>query len=909
MIIYFGLGLDEDVPVSNPVQGGVHYAGPNRLLWLLEIHLGFQGFPTGNDHLRIEQYRQVLTKWLQQDNTVFYAKSFYADQMATATELLSRRDELLLAGWNFKIASEQSHRLEVLAALETLFFVDGIEEEQENCIRFSPGFADRFVQVLFGLKHKVNPVLHIHLVEPFELLPYHFQRLLELLQHLGTTIQPIEVKVDQTNTDLNLLQQRILNSSQTQKKALQGDGSLLILQSKRETDSAKYLAKLLQQNPQLHPTILTLKKNRTLDNALIQEGLPAMGVLSASSARPMLQIIKLAPAFLWEPIDPFKIMEFVTLKIKPLNEELSNRIAKQMAQSPGIDGEGWFRMIRTFFEELEERATKDKTLDVQQVQQQYNFWFRRRRYKSSQVVPVEDVIEIYQFLHQWAFRQFEAEGNKNQSLLVLSEQANRIKELLETLPENSLTYLELERIIRTIFEPSPVLFREQEVGFYPFIHHTACFVEQVPQLVWWNFVQEEPNHFFSKWYQSERTYLASKRVQLDTPKEENARLIWHRSQPILNAQQQLLLVMPSQVEGKAVHLHPLYSDLEATFNNLAAITINVDDFHIPTLLQQHFNYPATVQLAPVQLGQPKPYIQIPELKEYLQIDYETYTSLDALFYYPYQWVFKYKTKLTKSSILSLVKDQTLLGNLAHRFFEHLLKQDISHWNKQDVERWIDEQATKTFGQEGAVLLMYGREPDKVNFLHRMKYAAWSLVSIINKNGWTVRGTELNIDGNFSQVPVRAKADLVLDRSTETAIVDLKWRGINYRQTLIKNEEDLQLVLYSKLVEPTATWAHTAYFIIEKGKLIARNDAAFSEAYPLKPDAQHDQIHETILQRMRSTYTWRTKQVENGFIEVRCERTSNELEEIYYEEDLNALLEMKGNNAPFDDYQVLINLVS
>lgn len=913
MIIYFGLGLDEEFPFQGEIQGGVHYAGPNRLLRLMEIHFGFQGLPTGNDHLRIEQYRQVTTKHFQENEEAFYGNSFLADQMATATDLLSRRDELLLSGWNFKTEKGISQRLKVLAELEAKLYVEFIDEEVEGLIRFSPGFSDRFVQILFTLKHRKNPVRILRLVEPLDLLPYHFQRLFKMLEYFGTRIEQILTPTFNKKTDLNLLQKQLRSKGNGEKANLKGDASLLLIRAKRETDCATYIAKLLKQNTSFHPTILTLKKNRTLDNALIQEGLPCMGILSASSARPMLQIIKLAPAFLWEPIDPFKIMEFVTLKIKPLEEELSNRIAKQMAQSPGIDGDGWFKMIRTYFEELEENAKTDPIVDVNAIQQEYNFWFRRRRFRSSQSVPVAEVIDIYQYLHQWAFKKFEAEGNKNQSLLVLSEQANRIKELLETLPENTLSYLELERIIRTIFEPSPVLFREQEVGFYPFVHHTAAFIEPVQQLVWWNFVQEEPNHFFSRWYKAERDFLESKSVALETPKEENARLIWHRSQPILNVSKQLVLIMPERVEGKEVHLHPLFSDLQAAFDNLDDITIDLENFRVPNLLKDKFNYPTTVALASVKLGTPKPYIHIPDLNDFLAQDYETYTSLDALFYYPYQWVFKYKTKLRKSSILSLVKDHTLLGNLAHRFFENLLKQNIQNWGKAEVENWIDGQAAKMFGQEGAVLLMYGREPDKVNFLHRLKYAAWSLVSLINNNGWQVKGTELNIDGNFQQVPVRAKADLVLVRNQEAAVVDLKWRGVRYRESMIKNEEDLQLVLYSKLVEPASTWAHTAYFIIEKGKIIARNTAAFAEVNPIKPDAKHSEVHQHIIQKMDLTFNWRKTQVKKGFIEIRCTKTQHDLEDAYEQFNLAApsmdMLEMKDKDAPFDDYQVLINLVS
>jgi len=917
MTIYFGLGLDNDIQITQKVQAGIRYAGANRILTILETQMGFQGYPSGNEHLRIEQYRQVLTTHLEEYPNSFYQNSFLADQMATATEMLSRRDELLLSGWDFGYENvELPNRLQVLGQLERLVFVELHNEtlKQSHQITLSPGFSDRFRQVLQHIEKRRNIIEQIYTLEPFHILPNHFQRLFHLLKTEGTSIQAMPQAKIEGNSDLSHFQTLLLPNTTRKKQSLQQDGSLLLLKCKRETDGADYIAKLLRKNSNWKPHILMTEKNRTLDTALIQEGLPSMGILSASLARPMLQIIKLAPTFLWNPVDPFKLMEFVNLKVKPLEEEFSHRIAQQLAQAPGIGGEGWAIMLKNYFDEVEAKAQSDSHIKLGEIRKQYNFWFRRDRYSTAQRVPIEEVIEIYNYLKEWSFEAFEESGNRSLSLLVLSEQAKRIEELLNTLPEQSLSYLELERIIRTIYEPSPVAFRSQEVGFYPFVHHPAAFLQQVDELIWWNFSQSEPNHFFSRWYKKERTYLEQLDIALETPKEENARLIWQRSQPILHAKKQVILLMPEQVEGKKVHLHPLYSDLQAAFDDLDAITLNIDEPKGRAVFEQFFRLPKFEQLDAQQLGYPKPFFQIQNLNEYLKISQETYTSLDSLFYYPYQWILRYKTRLKKSSILSVVKDNTLLGNLSHRFFERLLKQeDVTNWSKDQVENWIDEQAKKMFNQEGAVLLMYGREPDKINFLNRLKYAAWSLVSCLHNNGWLVKDTEMNLEGQFEDTALKAKADLVLERGKELAVVDLKWRGLRYRESLIKNQEDLQLVLYSKLIGNPNDWAHTSYFIIEKGKMIARNNQAFQEVQSIDAEAVHNDMHDLILSRMNATYHWRKQQIEKGLIEVRCEQTVGNLQdafEVYgLEEESIDLLEMKSQDAPFDDYRVLINLIS
>ena len=153
-----------------------------------------------------------------------------------------------------------------------------------------------------------------------------------------------------------------------------------------------------------------------------------------------------------------------------------------------------------------------------------------------------------------------------------------------------------------------------------------------------------------------------------------------------------------------------------------------------------------------------------------------------------------------------------------------------------------------------------------------------------------------------------RADLVLERGSEMAVIDLKWRGARYREESIRNEEDLQLVLYSKLLTEDQSWAHTAYFIMEKGLMLARNNRAFQQINAVAPQTDFIEANERILNRMEATYRWRMEQIKNGEIEIRCEQTRMSLEEAYSGYPLSGLLEMKTGDAAFDDYRTLINLI-
>lgn len=901
MKIVFGLALDDPhLPPPPLTDGGVHFLGPNGLLRTLESYLGLAGHPSDNDYLRIEEYRQALRRYLEQRPDAFFTASFIADQFATATEMLSRRDELLLAGWDFH-AGGAPPRLATLAAVEK-----NLRDHPDY--RLSPGFADRFTAVLEVLDASPTlPFSEIGLVEQLDLLPAHFRSLMHLAAARGIIVRELPSPAPDGEGDLGRLQRHLLGQYTNTKIELQGDGSLLVLRGKRETDLAAFLAAILRRNAHWRPAILIPGKNRALDNALIQEGLPGLGIPSASLARPTLQVLKLVTVFLWYPVDPYKVMEFVSLAVKPLDEELANRIAALMAQTPGLNSESWYIMASRFFEELDQRAARHPDINPREVRRQYDFWFQRRRYDINGTVPKEEVIEIFAYLEHWALRSFEDDGTKNNSLLVLSQQARRIRELLQTLPEEDLTHLELERIVRTIYEPSPVQFIEREQGHLAYAFQPHALTGPVDQLLWWNFIQQEPDHFFSRWYQEERSHLAARDIYLQGPREENARLIWQRRRPLLLARSQLLLVIPEYVDGKPVLMHPLFGDLEARCQNLKAITLNIDTDRGRETYDRFFELPGRVEVLSRRLGRPNPFLQLDPAYRFDQRAEETFTSLQAFFYYPYQWVFRHKIKLRKSSILSIVPDNTLLGNLAHRFFEQMFKEDISGWNRNAVNRWVDAVADRLLQREGAVLLMYGREPERVSFIKKIKHAAWSLILLIQQNGWSVLATEKPLEGSFLGVPIAGRTDLVLHRGDELAIIDLKWRGAARRERSIRNEEDLQLVLYARLLTNDHTWAHTAYFIMENGKMIARNNLAFKDIIAVNPDSDHIEVNQRILQRMAATYRWRLEQVQAGRIEIRCSHTQAFLEEEYGEE-LMDLLEMKREDAPWDDYRTLIYLV-
>ncbi|MCB0637639.1 MAG: PD-(D/E)XK nuclease family protein, partial [Lewinella sp.] len=454
-----------------------------------------------------------------------------------------------------------------------------------------------------------------------------------------------------------------------------------------------------------------------------------------------------------------------------------------------------------------------------------------------------------------------------------------------------------------------VTYRPAEAHRLDSLHHPGAFRGPVEELVWWDFVAGDPDYFFSLWYPPERDFLQARGVTLDDPERQNARLVVQRKRPVLHTRQRLILCLPGASDGSAMAPHPLFGDLNACFGEgLAAITIDVDAAgKAPGSWSQHFRLPAYTEEAPAPLPPPRAFLRVADPRQLPERETETPTSLEALLYYPYQWFFRHQIKLRQSSILTVVPDNRLFGNLAHRFLERLLRKAEPHWTRRTVEDWIDEQAPDILRKEGATLLLYGREPERIALINRLKYAAWSLLSLLQQNNWTVHEAELELTGHFGDIPLRGRADLVLERGEEKAIIDLKWRGRRRYADILRNAEDLQLLLYADLLPPPGRWAQTAYFIIRNGEMLVRDNRAFANLPPLVADAEQEVIYDALKERVLRTYRWRQQQVEAGQLEIRCAFTEGELED-HYGETLLDLLEMKTGDARYDDYRVLIGLV-
>ena len=899
------------------------------LLQYLERFYALSRSPANREALRSEQYRQLLQRRLEHaDRSVpFYAAAFRADSIATSEELLSRRDELIEHGYDLRreAAAGTPDRIAVLHELEALL----LDPDQE--LELLPSLADRLLALLAAVRQRRHPDLRIEVHGPEQLMPGGVTRLLRALESAGDAVSYLPDPVSPpATTDLCGWQRRLEASlageSGKQPPVTVGrDGSLVLLRAERETHLAAYLARVARRNPDWRPGVLMTVRNQTLDNAMIMEGLPSMGIPSTSLARPSLQVLKLVTAFLWEPIEVERIMEFVSLVNKPLERRLGQRLAVHLADTPGLFSARWNFTVEEAFREME--ARKFPKARLRRAREQYEFWFRRRRYPRDGRVPKSDVRSLFVFLRNWALEAYE-EDKEQAGLLVLSAQSERATELLDAQPEADLSYLEVERLVRTIYQPAPTQFRLAERGALPVSFSPAAVARisadsQPPlqRLVWWDFVETDPTYFFSRYYPAELEFLRRQGCELHTPDQRNRLRHWENLRPVLHTQQQLILCIPERVDGSLTDAHSLMGDLEATFGEegLAGITVRIDETGAPTGLFAGLDLPDFADVSVRPLAPPVPLLNLSRPGVIVPREKETPSSMDDLLYYPHKWLFRHQLGLKPTPILSIANENRLRGNLSHLFVEQLLKEvaeDSRDWSRREVESWIDDNAIRLLRQQGAVLLEYGQEPERVQFNLTMKKSAWTLISFIQQNGWRIRGSEERVDGELTPMggqPVTGRADLILERERngrkEAAIVDLKWRGKTVFRNLLRNGGDIQLAMYSEFLRQTGPEVvHTAYYILRDALMICRNELAFEGADTVPAEEDFTVVQRDTLRKIRRTFDWRWEQFADGQLEVRCGETYPFLEDQYHDLPHDELLVMKDDTSPFDDYKSLIGLI-
>ena len=694
--------------------------GPRGFLQLLETRLGLRSLPASNVPAcaPIPQSRGGSGK----DQPVFFKESSRQDSLATARVLLRWRDELIVSGWNGLATESDQPRLQDLASLEKI--VKTMVE---------PGEADRLAAVSLELETRSPGEIQLVVLDEKEHLPFLWQKVCDRLQ--AHYAKDPEWSAKGATTDLARYQ-ACLAGATAEKFKPKNDGSLLVLTAHSEITLARAAAQIIAlRDKKDHLTLIAGSQAGVLDQALIAEDEPLLGLQLRSSARPIPQLLILALRLCWLPADPGAMLEFLTHPSSPVGKLLRRHLSEALAASPGIGGPTWNEAVadaRAFMGKL---AVKDEIkAALQKMDEDLDRWILIERFNPETGAPGAKLSEFCMQLARWGAARaakLDEDDIAGGHLKLLSSIASELAEVLVGYP--TISRLELEQFLKELCSTGweGEVFVPQ-LGHATCAHHPQAVIDPVEQIIWWDFSEPSENKPFP-WTQSEIHAFQSQGahfISLETQAALKAKS-WLR--PMLAVKKQLILVLPKQREGKPLTGHPLLARL------LALTEGNPPRLPTRDLDRELFSQKALAPLVFTTLDHrplpaPKRWWKLSDGKLLGARGTESYSSLEKFIYKPFGWVLNYPAKLQQGPVtsLKLKPDFALKGTLLHRMLDLLLASASTDVNwlactRSDLDKWCDRSWPTLLEQEGATLLLPGNLADNLSLLELAKRALWELL--------------------------------------------------------------------------------------------------------------------------------------------------------------------------------------
>lgn len=834
MKITFGLHLDGQRSWHRKNQLGHATVGPLGFISLLETFLGLPK-PMASEGERILQYRELLSTL--DTPSRFYSRSFQADQYAVARTLLLWRDKWHLHGWEGSFGVDAPQRLWDMADIE-----------QISLPTLTPGIGERLKAITTALGQRKHPIESVVLTDPIGDFPPRWQ---EVLQKLPVTQRGAFAPLTDT-TNLARLQQALLNPSIKQ-IPWADDNSVVVVRSHSRLAAAGLVAGLSTRNPS-ETLLVAVAEGAVYDTLSSTYGNARLGISETSELRPPLQLLSLAFALAWKPLDVYALLEFLAHPMSPLPRFASAMLAEAVAAQPGMGGEKW----QSAMKKIREIAGKDADALMETIGQ----WLQPPSISAGEAAPVETLEAIATRVAK-AFRS--RLGNDDYFAQRAQHSGNaqclQIARSLALLKQQGITAinrLELNQMFeQTGGSGEGNAASRPEVGSCLLATHPAATVENQNYVLWWNLAAPSlPTNY--PWHQHEMAALRTAGVIL--PEMSKAMEIEARNwlRPIMAAQKQLVLALPPEGE----EAHPVWLSIERVFEKDSIPIKSVED-----VLENKLNIVETtsVQLRP-----------LPRQRRWWHVSKglistrkkHSFSSLDKFINNPFEWVLRYPAQINPPRILSVSGGNMLLGSISHRSVELLhSEKECMQWSPERAAAWVDGKLQQLLEAEGAVLLLPGQRASLESFRRKLLPAVSELHRQLQTAQVTLVEPEKELSGSFFMGELYGYIDILATRNDgQASVLDMKWaRGKAFREKLQDNKH-LQLAIYGELMrQKTGNWAVPAYFILAEGNLYAQDKTFFPEAMVAK--TRQDGGSALLWQQAQETLRWRYSQIENGSIEL------------------------------------------
>lgn len=813
--------------------------GPGELLRDLEVRLGL-GAEVAPSAVRTAAWAERMHRLSALGR--FYSSSFAVDPLGTARAVLELRDELVLSGWNGEAFPTGAARLDALCELEV----------QRPML--PPGIGDRLLAVCGGLQTRPARLYHsLTLAEPQQLWSSRWQSVFGLLERSGTQFSADQCDLGGAapDTDLGRVQASVRGVVDASPLQLQGDGTFLILTAPTSWEAARATAAILAGETQ-RTAVVVRGEDAALDHALEAHGLVTQGVAARSAWRGAVQVLPLALDLAFDPKDPVRMFELLTLPTGPFEGKAGYRLTRALVQSPGIGNSAW------------EHAKRDLASDALD---RVAGWLESPGADPIAGAGKAELVAVIDRVRAWIVGRIAATPDDT-TLLSAVVHCSALHAALEVDPRERLNLVEVRRLVESVVASGSVAaLLPERSGRLDHVSTPGALRVSRESVIWWSFVDAGHSRTALPWRARERAALSGAGVRLIDPRARLAARAEDWRRVVLSATRRVVLVVPESARGKTLSQHPLWDEIAArtriTAASLARIAVRASDMllaHRPLPIVRPAHQVLSIRSLPG--GHTEWRLRGAARPALTQL---SATSLAVLLGCPLRWTLQYGAAI-RSGGHALPRAHQLNGSLGHRLIERLVEVQAFEGEQElgfvaHAEAELDE----LIRREGALLLRPGMGFERDQLRRQLVHAVRELYRMMRSSGLRVVAVEQKVSAAWGKKALEGRIDvLVASDDGSEGIIDVKWGYSSYRKRLGSGSA-LQLATYAfvyasqsgREVPPSV-----AYFSLSRGRLLAPTS-------PLWPDAESVgslELEETW-RRVERTLAQVEGQIANGRLHV------------------------------------------
>ena len=871
------------------------------LVNLLELRLGLH-YEDVPEQERVAHYYDAVCKYMEAHPKNVMAASFKTAGLSTAKAMLSWREELRGADWDFK-GEDISERLAVLIGVEEYFRKpDGYDMAGRLHI-----VTDQLAFQKLDCKDMI-----IEMAVAKDLLKPTTKALIEVIESRGAKIEQV-AGVSGTENNLGKVRQLIASKQKGKIKLDKNDDSIQIWKFADDRNACEYLS----YNNMEDVDVWINADNKQMDNWLMLMNKALTGSVTADCTPQLTQLFVMGLGMFANPLNVNTLIEWLNMPVHPIDKFFRSDLAACIVTEGGYRNEACKKKIDQFIEGKfvylndkqkalpEDKQEEIRLKDKEERQKQVSVFLpslERSNTINTEVVK-QFVIELSSWARQRAHLMAGEADNEQwvEQLMTVSTMCDAFHILLGTVNTDTIDYKTIDSWMSTVYEKGAYTNAIAERGCRTVVDSPAKIASVVNKTVWMgvdgdaNQVQE-----CAFLYPSEKAKLVEQMYM--HPWAEDAENNYHEQvmmTPLRMTSGQLILVVRERMGGEQTLKHPLIVRLEQQIKN-------IEDFVVRPSIGVEDRY----KVETVKNGSVAVELHFDNSDKIQWPDHLSPTSIGTLVEHPFDYMMEHLLVITNDGKAKMDDARTIKGNVAHAVIEELFapREKKRYSTPEEIETRIqneyEEVYLKVLEAKGAILQLAENKLAEKLLHEQLRSCLNTLLEILKENELKVTGCESYVEcqmklglpkakdkeGKIKNRDMVGTIDMTLeDKDRHPVVFDFKWTtwAKGYQDKLSENRS-VQLELYRMMLgrEKKDKVKRVAYFLMPEARLYSQEEFKGRNCHQLTP-ANRD----NIVEQLKQSAMYRMEQIKSGVVE-----TNGTFEELQYVKDteIKRLFPLKKN---------------